>query len=1192
MKKFYLFFGLALCLLTVSCSKDSTKPEEPVGPVTDETVIVTANAADDLGLWYDGATIAVNGVESQAVAAEGIGTASGTFTVEKVAAPFIVVAPFSAFEAGNIVNVPDIQTYVAGGHDASAYVMYGYAEKLDEVQPEQPTIESRSMAVLPPKTVTVDLHSFCGVVALPLTIADGAAAKIKTIEMTTGNDAEAVAGAWKFDLSSGNFVVEKAYDTIALNCGDDGVALGTEPTEFRFVVPAGKYTQGVFFTIEDTEGHKDVCEFKDELVVSSGVINPVATTEFHIIEKGDATLNVTINEEGIKWAAGDQVVINGQLSSVVAAEAEGTNSAEFSVEKVARPYKVLYPKDLYTTSGRLRLYNEQTLISGGFDREALAMVGYSANNEVTLHNVCGLIKIPVTNNYETDNLMITKIDIRSNDGTPLCGKFNINYRNATISTVSAGEALSLVAAEGEKGILVPVGESVSIYAVVPEGNFPKGITLDVYTDIGSQTGIECAPAGGIAVTRGEETAMEVVEFSDVKIEKITTAAELLDFAKSANNGRYKRFLNDDGEVTLGNDIDMTGIEWTEITGKVTDGVNEGFDGIFNGNGFKITNWTSSQSLFATLARTGVVKNLVIDSSCQLTYPNANELGKVTFFGFVVGENLGGRIESVINNANISLTMTDALAYQLRAGAIVGQSQIGSRIIKCENHGNIVLNFEGGISNAASGASCTQYLGGLQGAIISDSSSVTDDNNRSIMQDCVNTGAVNITVATELKHGCYIGGLTGTANSYSELENCSNSGDVTFDIPTHTSITCVGGLTSYSAGTIKGCNNTGKVTLKNTTTMRTFAVAGIAAYLNGTIEDSNNEGAIDVQIAKLDKTGTIGGIDGKKSKTAGNGAIGGLVGYTYATAAQPFSATNCINRGAVTVVQSDSQGTLATGRFCIAGCIAAPWGLIDNCKNYGNIDVTVTNKSNVQDATTNLLTYVGGIAAADHYSMTQSETNISNCENEGDIKAYLVCSKSNSAVGGIIAWPGVEGTAQTNVTSNSINRGNISVTGFAKARVGGIQGGSGSIVDCTNYGSMTMDLPTASCLGGVGGFHTQNHYIHGGSNYGNVTALSTTVYAGGLCGNVGDVDNTCYGGVIKCDVKAPEGTKAAYLVGNLSGTKALVFGTDEAPIQVKGTLTVGEVVNKVETTEEIVNTVLFGTNNTGDNIKTVVIPLAE
>ena len=1191
MKRFYLFFGLALCMLTVGCSKDDPKTE-PDEPTTKEAVNIIANAVDELGLWQEGAKIAVNGVESKEVAIDAENPAKGVFAVEKVAAPFVVIAPFSAYEAGDIVKVPDTQNYVAGGHDADAYLMYGYAEKFDETELEQPIIESRAEEIVEVKTATVDMQSFCGIIALPLTVADGAVASIKSIDMTTGNDAEMIAGSWKFNVKEGAVTVEKPYDTIVLDCGE-GVALGAEPTVFRFVVPAGKYTQGVYFTIEDKDGHKDVCEFKDEINVVAGEEYSVAAAEFHIIEKAAATLNITINEAGIKWAAGDKVVINGQLSSEIAAEEAGTSTGTFNVENVARPYKVLYPQDLYTTSGRLRLYNEQRLIANDCDREALAMVGYSTTTDVTMHNVCGLIKIPVTNNYETDNLTITKIDIRSNDGTPLCGKFNINYRNATLSTVSEATELSLVPAEGSKGILLPVGESVNVYAVVPEGRFPKGITLDVYTDVGAQTDIACTPSGGMNITRGEETGVDMIEFSDIKIEKIMTADELLQFANGVNLGRYKRFINDEGEVVLGGDIDMSTIEWAEITGVVTDGVNAGFDGIFNGNGFKITNWTSSKSLFATLARGGVVKNLVIDASCQLTYPNPNELGKVTYFGFVVGENLGGTIESVINNANISLNMSDALGYQLRAGAIVGQSQIGSRITKCENHGNINLTFTGGITNAATSASCTQYFGGVSGAITSGDTSLADDNDRSIMQNCVNTGSLTVNVASTLKHGCYLGGVTATANSYTEMYDCSNSGDITFDIPAHTSITCMGGVTSYSAGKIERCNNSGKVALKNSTTMRTFTVAGVVGYMNGTIADCNNEGVIDVDIAKLDKTGTIGGIDGKKSKTAGNGSVGGIVGFAYGPESWPFSATNCINRGAIKVSQSDSQGSLATGRFCIAGCIAAPWGDIDGCKNYGNIDVTVTNKSNTQDASTNLITYIGGIAGADHYPLTQSETSISNCENEGNITAYLVCSKSNSAIGGIIAWPGVEGAAQTNVTSNSINRGSINVTGFAKARVGGIQGGSGSIVDCTNYADLTMDLPTGSCLGGVGGFHTQNHYIHGGSNYGNVTSLSKTVYVGGMCGNVGNVENTNYGGVIKCAVVAPaESTAAGYLVGNLSGTKNLVFGTDEAPIQVKGSLTVGNTTTKVETVEEIINTVLFGTNNTGTNISTVVTPLVE
>lgn len=1192
MKKFYLFFGLALCMLTVGCSKDGGSGDiEPDVPAGNDVVKITANIVNEGFAWSEGATIAVNGVESKAIS-EGVGTASGVFTAEKVKAPFVVVAPFSAYETGNVLNVPDTQSYVADGLDAAAYVMYGYAEKLDEVAPEEPVLASRS-AVAEVKSATVDMQNFCGVISLPLTVAEGANMVIKSIDVTSDDTAAPLAGAWKADLTSGTFTSEKAYDTITLDCGE-GVALGAEPVEFRFIVPIGTYGKGLIFTMETTDGHKDVYEYNESLTIDAGGL-VLASREFQINEKKDAALNITINEGGIKWAAGDKVVVNGQLSDEVAAESVGISSAIFNVSNVAVPYKVLYPQDLYTTSGRLRLYNEQKLIANDCDREALAMVGYSATEDITMHNVCGLIKIPVTNNYETDNLTITKVDIRSNDETPLCGKFNINYRNATLSLVSAVDELSLVPADGSKGIYLPAGESVNVYAVVPEGRFPKGITLDVYTNVGSQLDIACTPAGGMNVTRGEETGIDTIEFSDVKIEKITTADELLQFAKGVNAGRYKRFINDDGEVALGADIDMSSIEWESITGLVNNEVNAGFDGIFNGNGFKITNWTSNKSLFATLARGGVVKNLVIDASCQLTYPNPNELGKVTFFGFVVGENLGGTIESVINNANISLNMSDALGYQLRAGAIVGQSQIGSRITKCENHGNINLTFTGGITNATTSASCTQYFGGVSGAITSADTSLSNEDDRSIMQNCVNTGSLTVNVASTLKHGCYLGGITATANSYTEMYDCSNSGDITFDIPTHTSITCMGGVTSYSAGKIERCNNSGKVALKNTTTMRTFAVAGVVGYMNGTIADSNNEGVVDVDIAKLDKTGTIGGIDGKKSKTAANGTIGGIVGLSYASSAWSFSATNCINRGAIKVSQSDSEGSLATGRFCIAGCIAAPWGKIDGCKNYGDIDVNVTNKSNTQDGTTNLITYIGGIAAADHYPLTQSETNIANCENEGNITAYLVCSKSNSAIGGIIAWPGVEGAAQTNVTSNSINRGSINITGYAKARVGGIQGGSGNIADCTNYGDITMDLPTGSCLGGVGGFHTQKHYIHGSSNFGNVTTMSKTVMISGYIGNQGNHESVNYGGTVNCTVTAPaDNATHGLLVGHFSGTSnKAVFGTEENPMYAKGSVVVGSDVFTFSSVADLVNERLFGgANNTYDGIDIANLHFAE
>ena len=78
MKRFYLFFGLALCMLTVGCSKDDPKTE-PDEPTTKEAVNIIANAVDELGLWQEGAKIAVNGVESKEVAIDAENPAKGVF---------------------------------------------------------------------------------------------------------------------------------------------------------------------------------------------------------------------------------------------------------------------------------------------------------------------------------------------------------------------------------------------------------------------------------------------------------------------------------------------------------------------------------------------------------------------------------------------------------------------------------------------------------------------------------------------------------------------------------------------------------------------------------------------------------------------------------------------------------------------------------------------------------------------------------------------------------------------------------------------------------------------------------------------------------------------------------------------------------------------------------------------------------
>ena len=106
---------------------------------------------------------------------------------------------------------------------------------------------------------------------------------------------------------------------------------------------------------------------------------------------------------------------------------------------------------------------------------------------------------------------------------------------------------------------------------------------------------------------------------------------------------------------------------------------------------------------------------------------------------------------------------------------------------------------------------------------------------------------------------------------------------------------------------------------------------------------------------------------------------------------------------------------------------------------------------------------GGIGGGDYFAGSdQNKTSYIDCVNNGKINAYTAASKANSAIGGIVGWPGKEG-GRTNSTSGCKNTGNITLTGPGKVRCGGIHGGSGIITNCENSGNIVANDGTACSL---------------------------------------------------------------------------------------------------------------------------------
>lgn len=138
MKRLSLIFGLALGMLTVGCSNDpiveNNTPE--LGNTVTLGVSLDEQTRTSLGgfvgdkcqvLWSAGDKIAVNGIASDAVAEQYVGTTTAKFTVANVTAPYSIIYPAEAIDNNGQLNLPTFQAYASGSFASGTAVMAGYA---------------------------------------------------------------------------------------------------------------------------------------------------------------------------------------------------------------------------------------------------------------------------------------------------------------------------------------------------------------------------------------------------------------------------------------------------------------------------------------------------------------------------------------------------------------------------------------------------------------------------------------------------------------------------------------------------------------------------------------------------------------------------------------------------------------------------------------------------------------------------------------------------------------------------------------------------------------------------------------------------------------------------------------------------------------------------------------------------------
>lgn len=385
---------------------------------------------------------------------------------------------------------------------------------------------------------------------------------------------------------------------------------------------------------------------------------------------------------------------------------------------------------------------------------------------------------------------------------------------------------------------------------------------------------------------------------------------------------------------------------------------------------------------------------------------------------------------------------------------------------------------------------------------------------------------------------------------------------------------LGGLIGKSSGTVTKCTNEGAVSLTGKALTGTM-VAGVVAYASADVDECTNKGKVSLNYTYTWKKAAYDYITLAKEQLVPG--VAGVVGITYES-----KVTNAKNYGEIVYNETAIENLDGNkNRHQIGGIVAAPNGDVEHCVNEGAVSVTSVSSTRAAFSDFENIVCVGGISGGGFHSKDQTNSSFKSCDNKGNITLDFDVAKSNSAVGGIVGWLGVESTALVATVEECSNTGNLTISGTGKGRFGGISGGTANVTGCTNNANVTVNSADATSVAALGlGFHTQGRKVNHCVLEGAVVANCKIDGVGGLYGGQGNAaeESKTYSNKVNATITTDASvTNFGLVVGKISsGAKVVVLGTDANPIQVKGT------VNGTAVTAENLANFLFNGGTAVDN----------
>ena len=1009
--------------------------------------------------WSEGDQIAVNGVTSDEVAAESVGTASATFVIGGVMTyPYNIVYPapaegISAEISGCYpVAFPATQVYKADNVDGDAIPMYGY-------------IEEGAAPIL---------NHLTGV----LRIAVKGSATLSSLTITSGGGA--IAGTFDVNCADGTLTpqIGSTSNTISMSFGE-GLPLSETATPIYVAVPAGSYGK-VSIDLFSTAGEKMVVKFDTvEKPIQAGMVREfvefeykgVASDEF-VIDSVDALIAFAANPTkdarvaanldltGVAWTPiegfahtfdGGNFEIKGltaPLFGTTSGSFKNVKLVDINIVETTDPTTGALARRIAATSSEAPIV-DNCLLSGKFtvnvkdftptvteDKTIAAMgalVGYAHGVKITNCVNEAVVDIQSVMSPATTLTSITccgglvgyaigETSLGAAGSIENCeNKASFTYTNGSYST-TFGLSTRLGGVAGQVDTCVVVKRVTNRGKVSVSGPFNGSNTNNI---------------GGALGCIVKISAEDVTNYGTVSLESGHFGSVSLGGAVGYGSYLIANNLHNYGAISTAEGVTHYHLVCGGIAGKHVDNVSYSIMSNSTNNA-PITILSDMDQIKSGYFRIGGCigwgqngeENITNNAEGVITIKsklyNADDLNySLAISGGVAYQTQSSVPTAITNNApiNIDCTVTTSSTYtdygtvRLNVGGIIGYFDINNLVTSGHlNTGdiNVTANTVGDIR-----------VGGIFGQC-----------NDGKVETSKSSGNITIKTGAKIGYSLMIGGI-GACSNGDAISTLENSGDITVEenVTVGAGLNVAGGI-GYSLKTATAITNSGNVTIKSGVNVaKAFYVAGGIARASVGATTLTNSGNVTIYSGK---NGTISGAAAADKMVN----IGGGAGYIEAK----ITFDGVINSGDITV-----SGFSPAGVFSLGGCIGRfsndTGGTIKNSKNTGAILVD-------ENTTMGGGCYVGGVLGLGN---KDGSGQCSYSENDGPITLRAKASAGDNYIGGVAGYLNLGGTnySLTNGANGDLLV-HFAATGKHEFSVGGV---AGRMVDhisgITNLGDITI-----------------------------------------------------------------------------------------------------------------------------------------